>query len=200
MTDRPVVYERTSRLHWPSIVAGAFVALSLFVISVVLARACDVDVTFQTAQTNGALVGAIIWGGVAAIICFGVGAFVASLNASRSGISSGWLNGLMVWAVAVPILVYFLGAGIGPRLGQTAVFGGGKGPMLASGQYDGTTISQAQSNPAGGMYMRHPLAASWFMLLSLGLGLLSAAGFGAMCSKDRYGGETTKTTTTTLNP
>lgn len=175
------------RYHWPSIVAGSFVALALFVVSVILARACDVDVTFQNATTTGAEAGAIIWGGVSALICFGIGGLVAGRGAVAARRRMGWLNGLIVWAVAVPVLVYGLGAGIGPRLGQTVELGrsraNGPSAIQASARMNPVDESQMPQTTGSSTYMSHPQAAAWWMLLSLGLGLFAASAMGAVAGR-----------------
>lgn len=186
--------------HWPSVVAGAFVALALFVISVILARACDVDITFRNAASTSGETGAIIWGGVAALICFGIGGLIAGRGAATAGRFNGWLNGLLVWAVAVPVLVYGLGAGVGPRLGQTPELGGGKGPpvhnaMLASahigpGAADEAAEPSQPETTGSSTYVSHPQAAAWWMLVSLGLGLVGAAAMGFVSAKTATGART----------
>lgn len=188
-----VEHYRTSLFHWPSIVAGAFVALALLVISVVLARACDVDVTFMNATSRSGEVGAIVWGAVAAFICFGIGGLIAGRSACVTRHGSGWLNGLLVWAVAVPLLVYFLGSGIGPRLGQTAELGrtnvGQHTAMQAAARYGPVSpVNGEFEQPAvSGSPTRvsHAQAAAWWMLLSLGLGLVAATGMGFVSARPR---------------
>lgn len=114
-------FEPLDRFHWPSIVGGAFLALSLFVISVVLSRAIGLDYTYQTARTEGQRNTIIIWGVVAAFICFWLGSWLAVRTAVVATRGYGLLNGMMVWALAVPVLVYSLGSNLGPRLGLTSV-------------------------------------------------------------------------------
>jgi hypothetical protein len=173
----PVAY---SRIHWPSIVAGAFVTLALFVVSVALARAVDLDITFTNARSTGAETAAIIWGGISALICFGIGGWVAGMNATAAGRGLSWLNGFMVWAVAVPVLVFWLGTGVGPRLGQESRQGGLMAPapnaVQASARLGGTESQPLATGSSN--YVSHPQAAAWWMLASLALGLIGAAAMG----------------------
>jgi hypothetical protein len=197
----------TPRLHWPSIWAGVFVALTLFIISVLFARGCDVDITFRNAASTANEVGAILWGGAAALICFGIGAAVAGRNAVLSGRPSGFFNGMMVWAVSIPILMYGLNAGIGPRLGQTVAFGGGKGVLdtnliapqlgpaaVTAGARMGNENEQAPNNinqagqaawnapeTTGSPHtISHAQGAAWWTLCSIVLGFLAASVCGAV--------------------
>ncbi len=161
------VYE--DKFHWPSIVGGAFLALALFVISGVLAWAVGLDYTFRTVRTTGRETGTIIWGGVAALICFGLGGWLAARTSFVNTRRYAMLNGLMVWAVTVPLLVYFLGTSIGPQLGQAGTESQG-GPMQASAQFG--------AGPQAAAGTTHLQAAAWWMLLSLALGLIASAVMG----------------------
>jgi hypothetical protein len=192
----------TYRIHWPSIVAGAFVTLALFVVSVALARAVDVDISFSGARSTGAETVAIIWGGISALICFGIGGWVAGSNAAAAGRHLSWLNGAMVWAVAVPVLVFWLGTGVGPRLGERSQAGmiapaAAPSAVQASARIGGTEPQPLATGTPG--YVGHQQAAAWWMLVSLALGLIGAAAMGVTGRKtttDGYG----HTTTTTTHP
>ena len=173
-------------IHWPGLVAGSFVSLALFVLSAVLAQACDVDITFQAAHAGAAETGAIIWGAVAAIICFGIGSWCANYFSDLPNPHAGWIQGLMVWAVVVPILLYCVGSGIGPRLSQHSNPQNWNRPFAANtdnvNANGGAAASSAQPEIKGSAtYISHPQAAAWWMLLSLGLGLFSAVGCGLAC-------------------
>ena len=180
--------ERSHGIYWPAVVAGAFVALALFVVSVVLARACYVDTTLVEARTAGEETGAILWGAIAALVSFGIGGAVAGRCAAAAGRERSWLNGLLVWAVAVPILAYWLGAGVGPRLGQTAYFGGGTGPVAMVHAGNGGVIPAhaiGRDVPNTPYPVRHPQMAAWFMVLSLGLSLIGATVMGEFAAGRR---------------
>lgn len=190
-----VVTERSwsmDRFHWPSIVGGAFVALALFVCSAVLSRACGVNFTFGSVHQTGPEAGAIVWGAVASIICFGIGGLLAAWTTPSATRRYGALNGLMVWAVAVPVLVFWLGSGVGPMLGKEsgngyAMIGASNGAeapaQLASARFGPGQVTESQGRvstkaPDNPNYVGHVQAAAWWMLLSLGLGLISACFLG----------------------
>lgn len=186
----------THRIHWPSIVAGAFVTLALFVVSVALARAFDVDISFSGAHSRGAEIMAIVWGGISALICFGIGGWVAGNNAAAAGRGLSWLNGAMVWAVAVPVLVFWLGTGVGPRLGERSQ-AGMTAPAAPSAVQASARIGETEPLATGSPgYVDHQQAAAWWMLVSLALGLVGAAAMGVTGRKtttDGYGHTTTTT-------
>src|SRR3954468_70452 len=127
-TDRPFWWHQD--ISWPAIVAGAFTALALFAVAGILSRAVGLGWTSHSALTTGEQAGAVIWGGVAALICFAVGGFVAAKVARRG---SGGLNGFLVWAVCVPIMMFWLGTGVNPLV-PTAV----DHPVTTGGRLYGT--------------------------------------------------------------
>lgn len=176
-----------STYHWPSIVAGAFVTLALMVVSVILAQACDVDVTFRNATSTAGQTGAIIWGGIAALVAFGIGGMIAGRGAVSTVRRSGSLHGLIVWAVAVPLLVALFNTGMGPRLGPNQELAGVSPAIVASSAQvasDRVTEEPAQPLTNGSPNsISQPQAAAWWMLASLGLGLVGAAAMGAFASQ-----------------
>lgn len=179
----PVVRTDNKPIHWSALVAGAFVTLALFVLSVVLAQACDVDITFRSAQGGAGETGAIIWGAVAAIVCFGIGSWFATCLADSPHPRAGWMQGLMVWAVVVPVLVYGVGVGIGPRLGQHSNPADQGRPFATAFVTNAmqTSVANAQPETTGSStYISHSQAAAWWMILSLGLGLVASVVCGAV--------------------
>jgi hypothetical protein len=87
------------------------------------------------------------------------------------------LNGFILWAVTIPILIYVLGSGVGPMLGKTApelnnsnmaaVLSNGNGPAAAPGM---SAMASDQSPQNVGHYQ----AAAWWMLVSIGCGLIGS--------------------------
>lgn len=180
-----------SGLHWPAIICGVFLTLTLFIIAGVLSQAVGVDFTFNSVRSIGAEVGTIIWGGVAAFICFGLGAYLAARVArGHVGAGSATLNGFIVWAVAVPILIYVLGGGIGPMLGKKApaLTASGAQATLMDNSVNTTAMPQTHTNNGPNMnvamstpgdssssgHIGHYRASAWWMLVSLGCGLIGA--------------------------
>ena len=189
-----------SRISWAAIVAGAFVALALFVVCGVLATAFGWDYGLGTARTTGREAAAAVWGLITTLICFGAGGWIAGTISRREHRGSGTMNGVLVWAVAIPLFAIFFGATMGPALGRYASDANWNPAVQASARMDNAgmtapdTAPDRQTNPVR--------KAAWWTLVSLGVGVLSAAFFahmGAHSDEPRTttGGTTTTTTTTT---
>lgn len=181
-----------SGLHWPAIISGVFLTLTLFIIAAVLSQAVGLDFTFNSIVTTGGEVGTIIWGGAAALICFGLGAYLAARVARGTlGAGSAMLNGFVVWAVTVPILIYVLGGGIGPMLGKKAPALSAPGAQAAMTEHNAMPAATAHqathaNDPAMSVTMSAPAemstmqstghyqASAWWMLVSIGCGLVGA--------------------------
>jgi hypothetical protein len=154
-----------------------FLTLTLFIISAVLAEAVGLDYTFQSVSAHGREVATIIWGGAAALICFGLGAYLtARVSRGTVGAGSAMLNGFIVWAVTIPILIYILGSGVGPMLGKTVpALGVSSMPAMLS---NGTGHAAAPAMTAAADQFPHNVghyqAAAWWMLVSIGCGLIGS--------------------------
>lgn len=61
------------------------------------------------ASTYG--IGTAIWAGAATLIAFFIGGFVAARTAAVGGHGNGWINGALVWAVAIPSLLWLAVSG-----------------------------------------------------------------------------------------
>lgn len=104
------------QVRWGPIIAGIFTALATLITLSVLGLAIGLS-SFDAgdaASTFG--IGAGIWGAISALIAFFLGGYMAARAAAMRGFGSGILQGAMVWLVAIPLLVYLLGSGIGATL------------------------------------------------------------------------------------
>lgn len=101
------------RVRWGPILAGLFAALSTLAGLTILGLAVGAS-AFSPGDSGSTFgLGAGIWGAVSTLLAFGVGGFIAARSGAVQGRASGILNGAMVWFVAIPLLIYALGAGIG---------------------------------------------------------------------------------------
>ena len=101
------------RVRWGSVLAGIFAAISTLMALTVLGLAIGLS-SFDAGDTAGPFgFGAGIWGAISTLIAFFVGGLIAARTAAVGGHSNGILNGAMVWFVAIPLLLYALGSGIG---------------------------------------------------------------------------------------
>jgi hypothetical protein len=168
-------------IHWPAIIAGAFTALALFGVAGILARAVGLGWTYRSALTTGEQAGAVIWGGVAALICFAIGGFVAAKIAHRG---SGGLNGFLVWAVCVPVMLFWLGSGMNPMLSRTESgrMYGSPAPLFGDDTRESTRREEFRITQPEITDGRRDMAqsAAWWSLVALAMGLIGAAGAGAI--------------------
>ena len=100
-------------VRWGPILAGLFAALSTLAALAILGLAIGAA-AFTPGDSGSTFgLGAGIWGAISTLLAFLVGGWIAARTAAVRGRSSGILNGAMVWFVAIPLLIYALGSGIG---------------------------------------------------------------------------------------
>jgi len=101
----------TDRVRWGPILAGLFAALSTLAVLGVLGAAIAGS-AYDPGDSGRAFgIGAGIWGALSALLAFALGGWVAARSAAVRGHDNGLLNGAMVWAVAIPVMGYFLASG-----------------------------------------------------------------------------------------
>ncbi|CAN5651256.1 hypothetical protein BH10CHL1_BH10CHL1_26610 [soil metagenome] len=105
------------RVRWGAILAGLFAALTTLVVMSVLGLAIGLS-SYDAGDPLGNFgLGAGIWGIISALLAFLIGGWVAASTAGARGRGNGILNGSMVWVVAIPLILYMLGSGLGSLLG-----------------------------------------------------------------------------------
>ena len=107
----------TDRVRWGAIFAGLFTALSTLLVLTLLGLAIGAASYDPGDRASGFGVGAGIWSGISLLIAFAIGGFVAARTAAVTGPRNGLLNGALLWAVAIPLLLYALGSGVSALLG-----------------------------------------------------------------------------------
>jgi len=111
------------RVRWGPIWAGFLCALTSLLILGLLGVAVGLTaINTNTAAATGNVpsgtgTAAAIWGGVSAIIAFLIGGYVAGRTAAVFDRGWGALNGLLVFVLAVPIILWLAGQGLGTVLG-----------------------------------------------------------------------------------
>ena len=101
----------TDRVRWGPILAGLFTAMSALAVLGVLGAAIAGS-AYDPGDSGRAFgIGAGIWGALSALLAFALGGWVAARSAAVRGHDNGLLNGAMVWAVAIPVMGYFLASG-----------------------------------------------------------------------------------------
>jgi hypothetical protein len=173
-SDRGLLGLHLGRVRWGAVVAGLFVAFATMAVLSVLGLAIGLSAYDYGDNPRPFSVGAGIWSILSAIIAFCLGGYVASRTSlAYNNEGTGTLNGVMVWAVAIPLLVYFLGTGLGhaPRMAGTAH--SYDVAMPASARMDASGAAVGNANPAGRPIS--PAAAAWWSLVALLLGLGASA-------------------------
>jgi len=132
------------RVRWGAILAGLFAALSTLALLSLFGLAIGASTFDANDRVQNYGLGAGIWGGVSALLAFLLGGWVAAKTAAVRGERNGLLNGAMVWAVAVPLLLYLLTSGAGSLLG-TAANAGAQAAGVAAATAAGQGIDPAAS-------------------------------------------------------
>ena len=109
----------TDRVRWGPIIAGLFTALSTLALLSILGVAVAGSAYDPGDRARNFGIGAGIWGAISTLIAFAIGGWLAARAAAVRGANNGVLNGAMVWAVAIPVMLYFI-AGAGMRAASTA--------------------------------------------------------------------------------
>jgi len=176
------------RVRWGPILAGLVSALATLLILSLLGVA--VGLTAATGDPTGGAAaatskssnygaGAAIWAAVSALISFFIGGFVAARTAGIRGKDNGWINGALVWAVALPLLLWLASSGASGFLNAIGFNLNGFTSNVA------TTVGNPGTNPVNtdpASVQRAAEAArngAWGALLALLLGL-AAAGLGGL--------------------
>jgi len=166
----------TDRVRWGSIIAGLFAALTALVVISVLGLAIGLGNYDAGDPLRNFGVGAGIWGAVTALIAFFIGGWLAAGTAGVRGRSNGMLNGAMVWVVAIPLLLYMLGSGIG-SLANTA------GSVAATGIAAVAPAAAAAAPAAGTAAANQPEAAATAQTAGQGVATAAQATVSAIGSQ-----------------
>lgn len=113
--DRNVMTAR-NRVQWGPILAGLLTGIAVLIVLTVLGLAVGTS-AFEPGKTSGLGTAAGIWGAVSAIIAFFIGGWVAAKTAAVGGRGSGMINGFMVGATALTLILYLTTSGLGNLLG-----------------------------------------------------------------------------------
>lgn len=116
----PAANRPVDLVRWGPVIAGIFAALSTLITLMVLGLAVGLATYDPNDDLGNVGFGASIWGAVSVLLAFFVGGWLAARSAAVGGHGNGILNGAMVWFVAIPLLLYMLGGGIGAILSTAA--------------------------------------------------------------------------------
>jgi hypothetical protein len=143
------------RVHWGPIVAGLLTALTTLLLLSLLGVAVGLTtVNAGTAAAQGAPPAdagrnSAIWAAIAGIVAFLLGGYVTGRTAAVFNRSWGALNGALVFMVAVPLILWLAGQGLGTVLGSlgnlTGALASNPGAVQAAQGAAGQAQSAAQS-------------------------------------------------------
>ncbi len=104
----------TDRVRWGAILAGTFAALTALAILGTLGAAIGLS-SFDRGEDSprNFAIGAGIWGLISTILAFGFGGWLTARVAALHGRDNGLLNGMMVAAFGLPLLMFVLGSASG---------------------------------------------------------------------------------------
>lgn len=124
------------RVRWGPIVAGLLTAISSFLLLSLLAATVGLQVVTQQGGADPGAAGAIV-AAVIGLLAFFIGGYVAAWTAAVPNRRDGALNGFLVWALAILVILVLAGVGLGQVFGPT-------GGLL--GAYRGGTTGAVDPN------------------------------------------------------
>jgi len=106
-----------NRVQWGPIIAGVLTSIATLLILSVLGLAIGAS-AFEPRDAGESIgTGAAIWGALSAIVAFFLGGWVAAKTAAVGGPGSGMINGLMVGATILALILWLVGSGVASIVG-----------------------------------------------------------------------------------
>jgi len=169
-------------VHWGPVFAGLVCAITVMAILGLLGLGIGLTgMNAATAAAQGSVPAdagrnSAIWAGIASIIAFLIGGYVAARTAGVFNRNWGAMNGAVVFMVAVPIALWLAGQGMGAIMGSFGNLASGLNldPNAAANTAQ-NAAAQAQANPtAVGDAAAAIRNAAWGSLVAVILGLIAA--------------------------
>jgi hypothetical protein len=139
-----------NRVQWGPIIAGLATALATFLLLTVLGLALGASVLEPENSAGEIGTWAAVWGAITALASFALGGWMAAKTAAVGGPFSGLVNGLMVGATGLLLLVYLTSSGLGNLFG---VLSSNVGDILNvtqdAAQQQGVTTDEAATQAEG---------------------------------------------------
>jgi hypothetical protein len=147
--DADTVVLPGDEVRWGPVIAGLFTAITTLLGLSVLGLAIGLS-SFNANDPLGNFgIGAGIWGAISALIAFGLGGYMAGGTGAFRGTNSGLLNGALVWIVAIPLLLWLLGSGIGALFGTVSAAVGTAATAAGNAAANPELQATAQAGAAG---------------------------------------------------
>ena len=142
------------RVRWGPVVAGLLTALASFILLSLLATAIGVQSVRSGADAQDAGAAGAITAAIIGLISFFIGGYVAAWAARSFGRSDGALNGFLVWATAVPLILLLAGLGLGGVFGALGdQFGNYRDLASRAEGVDAGAVADAIRNGAVGAFL-----------------------------------------------
>ncbi len=106
-----------NRVQWGPIVAGLVSAIATFLLMTVLGIAIGASVLDPADSGQEIGTWAAVWGGISAIVAFFVGGWLAARTAAVGGSFAGLVNGFLVGASGLVLILWLTGTGLGNVFG-----------------------------------------------------------------------------------
>ena len=178
--------EVKNRVQVGPILAGIITTIASMLILTVLGVA--IGSSALEPRDSGETIGtaAAIWGIASALVSFLLGGWVAAKTAAVAGTGSGLINGLMVGAGVLVLVLWLAGSGVSGLIGS---LGTGVEDIISLAEDQGVSVDQAQAEQAVQVDPNQAFdtvqEGSWWTLLGLVLPLAAAGAGGVLGHNER---------------
>lgn len=175
--------EVKNRVQFGPIVAGILTAIASMLVLTVLGLAIGASALEPREVGEGVGTAAAIWGIATAIISFFLGGWVAAKTAAVAGMGSGIMNGFIVGAGILTLVLWLTGSGIGAVVGTIGGNIGDIAAVVQEADTDPQQIAEDAQEQAEGVEPPNSFEAvrdtAWGTLVGLLLPLAASAAGGA---------------------
>lgn len=159
------------RVRWGPIFAGLVTALTTFLLLSLLAIGLGLIAADPADPTPEASMSSAVVASLIGLLSFGVGGYVAARTAAVAGRATGALNGFLVWALGIVLLLTLGALGLSALLGAAGDIIAEIGPQNVDPNAVPPTADEVRNSALGGF-------------ISLALPALAAALGGALGAPD----------------
>lgn len=134
-----------NRVQWGPVIAGLATAIATFLLLTVLGIAVGASVLDPADSGSDIGTWAAVWGAISAIVAFFVGGWLAAKTAAVGGSFAGLINGLMVGAAGLVMVLWLTSTGLGNLFGTlSSNLGDIINVAQETAQQEGVTADEAQ--------------------------------------------------------
>lgn len=156
-----------NRVQWGPIIAGVVAAITAFLLLTILGFAFGASV-LDPANTAGEISKwAAVWGAITAVLAFFIGGWIAARSSAVAGTFAALLNGLMVGATGLLLIIWLSATGlgnlfgtIGSAVGSVANVAASVAPAAGDAVNVNPTQAGNQVEQATGIDVNNPQAAA----------------------------------------